>query len=258
MRVLVTVPYPGELMRHMGAFAADNPALPFFTERYERIKAAKTKRKTSPEGASAAGAPVGRPPLAVRSASPATGIVGTPMAAAAAVAAAASPMAPVAAAGAALPPVPRRGYIALDLGTPTTRPLLPPSATTTPQAASQPDAATPPAADAAVPLLPSQSTPPTTATSAAKRRRVMTSRIDSEDVSQMVADAQEAEEVAVRSKYSSWNRNQLAELLRLNGQSTTGVKTELIERVVFGEMRGALPMCPKCLIGHLRFENGCS
>jgi len=44
----------------------------------------------------------------------------------------------------------------------------------------------------------------------------------------------------------------LKEALKLNGQSTTGAKAELQDRVAFGMAFGALPRCPKCSGGKLK------
>mmetsp|Transcript_34310 Transcript_34310/g.66418 ORF Transcript_34310/g.66418 Transcript_34310/m.66418 type:complete len:212 (-) Transcript_34310:134-769(-) len=46
----------------------------------------------------------------------------------------------------------------------------------------------------------------------------------------------------------------LRSMLQRNGQSSSGLKRDLIEQCVDGAMRGALPRCPQCLRGHLVYR----
>jgi len=48
----------------------------------------------------------------------------------------------------------------------------------------------------------------------------------------------------------------LQSMLTLNNQKKTGTKEELVNRCVDGILRGALPRCPLCQIGHLWYAGG--
>eukprot|EP00996_Jenningsia_fusiforme_P002699 NODE_3520_length_961_cov_83.653509_g3233_i0.p1 GENE.NODE_3520_length_961_cov_83.653509_g3233_i0~~NODE_3520_length_961_cov_83.653509_g3233_i0.p1 ORF type:complete len:241 (-),score=47.82 NODE_3520_length_961_cov_83.653509_g3233_i0:186-908(-) len=47
---------------------------------------------------------------------------------------------------------------------------------------------------------------------------------------------------------------ELKELLKANRQPVSGTKAELLERATDGAVRGALPKCPRCHGGYLRFN----
>ena len=48
--------------------------------------------------------------------------------------------------------------------------------------------------------------------------------------------------------------DQLKEILSKNRQIKTGTKTELLNRVAEGKLLGALPNCPKCMGGRIKFD----
>ena len=48
--------------------------------------------------------------------------------------------------------------------------------------------------------------------------------------------------------------NDLKEALKKNNQKISGTKAELIERCAEGKLLGAVPNCPKCFGGKLRFN----
>lgn len=48
--------------------------------------------------------------------------------------------------------------------------------------------------------------------------------------------------------------NELKEECRLNDQKVSGIKKELVERVADGRVKGAIPRCPQCTGGKLRFN----
>ncbi len=54
--------------------------------------------------------------------------------------------------------------------------------------------------------------------------------------------------------FSLENNNDLKDLLRKNNQKISGSKSELVERCSEGKLLGALPNCPKCFGGKLRFN----
>ena len=58
----------------------------------------------------------------------------------------------------------------------------------------------------------------------------------------------------LRSLYDSLLIKDLKEILRINGQSMTGDKKQVIEKVADGEVLGAIPKCPKCSGGHLKYD----
>lgn len=48
--------------------------------------------------------------------------------------------------------------------------------------------------------------------------------------------------------------NELKDMLKANGQPCTGNKGELVARVAEGQVRGAIPKCPKCHGGNLDYS----
>jgi hypothetical protein len=56
----------------------------------------------------------------------------------------------------------------------------------------------------------------------------------------------------IREKYQSMHVEDLKEVLRANEQLLGGLKDELVERCVDGEMHGGLPKCTTCGIGRLK------
>lgn len=62
-----------------------------------------------------------------------------------------------------------------------------------------------------------------------------------------------AEVVAEMSKLTT---DKLKELLRANGQVVSGTKGVLVARAADGKAFGALPRCPTCHAGKIKFENG--
>ena len=56
----------------------------------------------------------------------------------------------------------------------------------------------------------------------------------------------------IREKYQSMHVDDLKEVLRANEQLLGGLKDELVERCVDGELNGGLPKCPTCGIGLLK------
>lgn len=54
--------------------------------------------------------------------------------------------------------------------------------------------------------------------------------------------------------FSLKNTNDLKDLLKKNNQKISGNKSELVERCSEGKLLGALPNCPKCFGGKLRFN----
>lgn len=55
-------------------------------------------------------------------------------------------------------------------------------------------------------------------------------------------------------EYQDKTNNDLKELLKKNGQIQTGKKEELVHRCAESKLLGALPACPKCSTGKLRFN----
>jgi PADR1 (NUC008) domain len=55
-------------------------------------------------------------------------------------------------------------------------------------------------------------------------------------------------------EYASKNIKDLKAILRLNQQSMTGTKDELISKVADGEIKGAIPKCAKCGGGYLKYD----
>jgi len=55
-------------------------------------------------------------------------------------------------------------------------------------------------------------------------------------------------------KASSLTTNELKEQLRLNSQKVSGTKSEILERVIDGQLYGALPRCTDCGGGILRVK----
>jgi len=49
---------------------------------------------------------------------------------------------------------------------------------------------------------------------------------------------------------------ELKEMLKLNQQPSTGIKSDLIARVADGTIRGAIPKCQKCFGGNLTYHKG--
>ena len=60
------------------------------------------------------------------------------------------------------------------------------------------------------------------------------------------------DEDEIREKYQSMRVSELKEVLRANEQIMGGIKEELIERCVDGELNGGLPTCPTCGVGRLK------
>jgi len=63
------------------------------------------------------------------------------------------------------------------------------------------------------------------------------------------------DQTAIKSKINEMSHNSIAtlkDLLKMNDQSTSGVKAELLEKVADGVLFGALPRCPKCSGGRLK------
>eukprot|EP01083_Nonionella_stella_P090038 251538_1 len=56
------------------------------------------------------------------------------------------------------------------------------------------------------------------------------------------------------SKLSELTNAKLQDILEINGQTKSGKKSELVDRVVDGILRGRIPPCPLCK-GHLRFNS---
>jgi hypothetical protein len=54
--------------------------------------------------------------------------------------------------------------------------------------------------------------------------------------------------------YDSKSTAELKAILKLNTQVMTGTKADLVERCAQGKLLGALPNCPKCFGGKLRFD----
>lgn len=52
----------------------------------------------------------------------------------------------------------------------------------------------------------------------------------------------------------SFTVSKLKELLRINDQKISGTKEELVQRVAECQVLGAIPRCPDCQGGHLRFD----
>ena len=63
-------------------------------------------------------------------------------------------------------------------------------------------------------------------------------------------------EAELFSKYSVMTIAELKRHLRANAQMLTGKKAELVDRCVDGELRGALPKCPKCVQGVWSSDGG--
>ena len=56
------------------------------------------------------------------------------------------------------------------------------------------------------------------------------------------------------SSYNSKTNDQLKNVLRANQQSMSGDKKTLLEKVADGEVKGAIPRCPKCGGGYLKYD----
>jgi len=63
-------------------------------------------------------------------------------------------------------------------------------------------------------------------------------------------------EDAVRQKILQYSNHLLVNELSINGQSSRGKKDVLTERCVWGALHGALPKCPRCKVGHLKYFSG--
>jgi hypothetical protein len=55
-------------------------------------------------------------------------------------------------------------------------------------------------------------------------------------------------EVSLRKRVTTYSLARLRLLLELNKQSTSGARPALVDRVVDGMLRGALPPCPRCRV----------
>lgn len=67
---------------------------------------------------------------------------------------------------------------------------------------------------------------------------------------------QELEQKEWFGNLQKYSLKQLQDQLGLNGQKRTGSKDELVSRTLDGIMRGALPHCPLCHVGHLWYAAG--
>jgi len=55
-------------------------------------------------------------------------------------------------------------------------------------------------------------------------------------------------------KYNSFTAVELKNLLKKNNQVMSGNKNDLVERCAQGKLLGAIPSCPQCFAGKLRFN----
>ena len=67
--------------------------------------------------------------------------------------------------------------------------------------------------------------------------------------------AKKKEIKAAREHYSGMATTALKQILKTNGQVISGDKSNLVERCVEGKVFGALPLCPLCHAGKLRWDN---
>ena len=58
----------------------------------------------------------------------------------------------------------------------------------------------------------------------------------------------------LKNEYYTKSIKELKSLLRLNQQSMTGTKDELVSKVADGEIKGAIPKCAKCGGGYLKYD----
>lgn len=57
------------------------------------------------------------------------------------------------------------------------------------------------------------------------------------------------------SHYNCYTVNHLKLILKKNNQKVSGNKKEIVERISDGRLFGAIPNCPECFTGKLRFNN---
>lgn len=66
--------------------------------------------------------------------------------------------------------------------------------------------------------------------------------------------AQKSKIAKQKETYESMSQAELKAMLKLNNQPVSGNKSDLVERCAEGKVLGALPVCPLCGAGKLRFE----
>jgi len=74
--------------------------------------------------------------------------------------------------------------------------------------------------------------------------------------SMALSSEEKQREDAIRQKLLQYSTHLLGNELTQNGQSPRGRKEVLTERCVWGALHGALPKCPRCKVGHLKYVSG--
>jgi hypothetical protein len=70
----------------------------------------------------------------------------------------------------------------------------------------------------------------------------------------ILSSTQKADLGKYQIELNSKNIKELKEILKKNNQVMTGIKGDLVERCAQGKVLGAVPNCPKCIAGKLRFN----